>query len=288
MSFIDFASSLWTNFQNSSQLFPYLYKELDRKYNPNTKIRKLKESDADLETSLYGKVCIITGGSRGIGSEVVKVLLKKECHVITGSSSKSESEHIKRHDQLMADIPKGRGKLDIWHLDLKSMNSVSNFAKRFKQTGLPLNYFIANAGIMSQKNEKLTEDNFEGHLAVNYLSHCLLIDHFLDALHETAKTSRSESRIVLVSSAMHRVGTIKFNDPQLKATRATTYLAYGQSKLAQIMFANRMTRWLEETGNDWRQSITVNSLHPGICNTELLTHMPMVQELKPMAAQAFR
>ncbi|CAG2166949.1 unnamed protein product, partial [Oppiella nova] len=181
---------------------------------------------------------------RGIGAEVVKVLLKKDCHVITGSSSKSESERQKRHDLLVADIPEGKGKLDIWHLDLKSLDSVTHFAKRFKETGLPLNYFIANAGVMLESNQqKSLTDDLEEHLVVNYLSHCLLIDHFLDNMRESGKQSKRESRIVLVSSIAHRMANIRLKDINLKSKLLPPYFAYGRSKLALIMFANRMARW---------------------------------------------
>ena len=287
MSLQDKATDFWYNLKMSSLIIPYIYKELDRKYNRLSKIRKLEENDPDLPKNLKGKVCIITGGTRGLGAEVVKALLQKDCHVITGSSSLNESDRKKRYDEIRAEVPEAKGKLEIWALNLKSMDSVVEFADKFKEKNIPLNYLITNAGIM-MRPIKLTQDGFEEHLAVNYLSHSLLIDRLIDNLYETSKKTESESRIVLVSSVAHKVSYIKFNDFQLKEGGVPPLFAYGQSKLAQIMFTIRMHRWLKDRGEDWSKSITINSLHPGVCDTEILSHLPVMEELKPMAAQAFR
>ena len=229
----------------------------------------------------------MTGGTRGIGTEVVKVLLRKDCHVITGSSSTNSVDHQKSYDAIRAEVPEGCGKLEIWHLDLKSMDSVTEFTNRLKETKLSVSYFIANAGIFFRPIT-MTKDNFEEHFAVNYMSHCLLIDRLIDNLHETSRKSNTESRIVLVSSAAHRATTIQFNDLMLEKSRSSIVYAYNQSKLAMIMFCSRMNRWLKEKGEDWSNNITINCLHPGICNTEILSHMPLVDEIRPMAALAFR
>ncbi|XP_054159956.1 uncharacterized protein LOC128958166 [Oppia nitens] len=287
MDVMNYMSSYWTTMQSTWTLSPYVFKELDRKYNKNTKIRLLKETDSDLEADLTGKVCVITGGSRGLGVEVVKTLLRKGCHVITGSSKTSESERNKRYEQIMSEVnTDSRGRLDIWHLDLKSMDSVVKFAKQFEESKLSLNYFIANAGVVNT-TMKLTDDGFEDHIAVNYLSHCLLIDHFIDNMYRTAKQSGSESRIVMVSSGAHRAVS-NLNVIETNNTKNMPIIAYSISKLYQIMFTNRMTKWLANKGDDWRSRITFNSLHPGMCDTQLLDHFPMIEVLRPMAAQACR
>ncbi|XP_054159957.1 uncharacterized protein LOC128958167 [Oppia nitens] len=284
---MNYMSNYWTTIQNTLSLSSYVFKELDRKFNKNTKLRILKETDPDLESDLTGKVCVITGGTRGIGAEVVKILLRKGCHVITGSSKTSESERNKRYEQIMSEVnTDSRGRLDIWHLDLKSMDSVVKFTKQFEESKLSLNYFIANAGAVN-KNIKLTDDGFEEHIAVNYLSHCLLIDHFIDNMYRTAKQSDSESRIVMVSAGIHRMLT-NVNTIETNNTKNSLIVTYSTSKLYQIMFTNRMTKWLADRGDDWRSRITLNSLHPGMCDTTFLDHFPMVETLRPMAAQACR
>jgi len=126
-------------------------------------MRKLNENDDDLPQSLNGKVCITTGGTRGIGAEVVKALLRKDCHVITGSSSKNQKEIDQKYEKLMKDIPKGKGKLEIWNLDLISMSSVMQFVEKFKNSKLHLNYLIANAGVFLYE-QRYNEEGFELHL----------------------------------------------------------------------------------------------------------------------------
>ena len=249
MEFSGRGASFWHNLQLSAITFPYLRKELDRKYNPISKIRKLKENDPDLPESLTGKVCVMTGGTRGIGAEVVKVLLRKDCHVITASSSKNTSDHLKTHNAIRGGVPDERGKLEIWHMDLKSMDSVIEFTERLKESKLSVNYFIANAGI-SGYELTMTKDNFEQTFAVNYLSHCLLTDRLIDNMFETSKKCNSESRIVLVSSCFHRASKISFNDIMLQKSRTSTFSAYCHTKLALVMFCLRMDRWLKGKGED--------------------------------------
>jgi len=279
-------SNIWAQMQNYALLSPYFLKELDRKYNPLTTMRKLNENDDDLPQSLKGKVCLITGGTRGIGAEVVKALLRKDCYVITGSSSKSQKEIDQRHKNLMEGIPKGKGKLEIWNLDLFSMSSVVQFAVKFKNSKLHLNYFVANAGIFFQE-QKYNEEGFESHYAINYLSQCLLIYYLLPTLVETGRQPNSgESRIVLTSSGFHDAANIKFDDLQLK-TSYFRFFAYVQSKLAQVMFTYKLSRWLDNK-SDWGQMVKVHSLHPGICNTELASNIGFGSEMTPIIDSAVR
>lgn len=79
--------------------------------------------------------------SEGLGFEVAKTLLRKHCHVITGSSS-SEEKIEARYHKLMAEAPNTRGKLEIWPLDLASLDSVETFIARFKAREVPLNINI--------------------------------------------------------------------------------------------------------------------------------------------------
>lgn len=288
MIWSDAVINWWHNWRIITQTVPYLYHEYDRKYNPNTKTRKLNETDPDLSQDLTGKVCVITGGTRGLGAEVVKTLLKKNCHVITASSSADSAERQKRYDKLRAQVPEDKGKLEIWYMDLKRMDSVMAFVKKFKETKLGLNFLIANAGIMFRPIV-LTSDGFEEHFGVNYLSHCLLVDQLIDTLVTSGRQSSSESRIVLVSSAFHKLSFIHFNDLMFRRTRVSPNFAYGQSKLALIMFAIRLNRWIEARGSDWRRFITINSLHPGICDTQLLSHLPAIDSIvKPLFTQTIR
>ncbi len=260
--------------------FPLILKEWNRKYNFMTSIRKLNENDNDLPKSLSSKVCVITGGTRGIGAEVVKTLLRKDCHVIIGSSEENQQKIDKTFEKLMKDIPEGKGKLEIWSLNLLSMSSIMLFVQKFKNSKLGLNYLIGNAGI-GLTNFKLSEDGFESTFAINYLSHCLLIYNLLPIMVESGRQpNSSESRIVLTASGIHIAGNLRFNDLNLE-TLYSPYLAYGQSKLAIIMFTYKLSRWLNDK-SDWGQMVKVHTLNPGICKTDMLSSSQFVKVLNPI------
>lgn len=243
--------------------------ELNRKYGLLWKVRKLSPDDSDIPSSLEGKVCVITGGTRGIGLEVVKVLLKKSCYVITGSSA-NEQEIKKRHREILNELGDDiKGVLEIWPLDLSSMDSVRRFAAKIKLSSLKINYLICNGGVMFVPFQ-LTQDGFEMHFAINYLSHCLLTWLLLPNLCSAAKSSREKSRIIIVTSGLHRaIGKIRFRD--LQSTKFfSVYHAYAQSKLAEIMFAFKLHDYLGEINKS--NDVNVLVLHPGVCRTKLMSN----------------
>ncbi|XP_054161100.1 dehydrogenase/reductase SDR family member on chromosome X-like [Oppia nitens] len=281
LNFQKIAFITWTAIKTYLNGPYYSYLELNRNLQLFGNVRKLSVDDEDIVNDLNGKVCIITGGTRGIGLEVVKTLLKKGCHVITGSSADGQ-EIEKRHKAIVDQLSdQCTGQLDIWPLDLSSMDSVMQFIDKFKQSGLSVNYLICNGAVMFAPF-KLTADNFETHLAVNYLSHCLLIAQLVDSLAESAKQSGHKSRIVCVSSGAHRASTIRFQDIHCERL-FSIYHAYAQSKLAQIMFAYKFNEWLTKTtraadvtavtvsgGHQLSDFITIACLHPGVCRTDLM------------------
>lgn len=171
---------------------------------------KKRLTESDLAVDLAGKVAIITGGTRGIGFDVVKMFLSKGCHVITGSTA-SIDEIEKRQKDLLAIVSNrpSVAKLEIWPLDLSSMSSVQKFIDRFKERELHLNYLICNAGIFFIPYTK-TVDGFEKQFAVNYLSHSLMIYQLFPLLLETGKNSGDSSQIVNVSSSAHAYGFLRF------------------------------------------------------------------------------
>ncbi|CAG2161532.1 unnamed protein product [Oppiella nova] len=258
----------------------YSYIELNRNYGFFGKIRKLNVEDVDIPSSLEGKVCIITGGSRGIGMEVVKTLLRKGCHVITGSSASDEEIQRRRNsivDQLGDTM---RGRLDMWPLELSSMDSVLQFVRIFKDSSLKLHYLICNGAVMFAPFG-LTSDGFETHLAINYFSHCLLISHLIDNLVTSGRECGHKSRIVCVSSGAHRPASVRFNDLQSERLYST-YHAYAQSKLAQIMFVYKFHEWLLSR-HDMVGAVTITCLHPGVCRTDLMKEFNFFN-LRPIQA----
>ena len=113
----------------------------------------------------------------------------------------------------------------------------------------------------------LTGDNFECHMAINYLSHCLLILKMLPLLSKT--NSLVKSRIVVVSSGAHHASFgLRLHDLH-STTLYSGYHSYAQSKLALVMFTYRFNHWLQKQP-DLRSKITINCLHPGVCRTGLM------------------
>lgn len=271
-------------FQFYAVVMPYLIKEYQRKNVPNSGIRILNEYDSDILPSLEGKVAIITGGSRGLGVEVVRAFLRKGARVITTASSKDPKVAESRIGKITQGIPKGKGKLEIWHLDLMSMNSVMAFVDKFKrQNNTQLNYLIGNAGVMFPKF-KLSEDGFESQFSINYLGHVLLSYHLLPHLYQTARQTGDQSRLVLVSSCLHHIpAKIRFNDLQSLQVYSPHY-AYGLSKLSIMMFIYKLSRTLKMK-SDWGRYVKVFTLHPGLVDTDLLSTIEIMQQYPALANQ---
>ncbi|KAE9618291.1 hypothetical protein Lal_00047671 [Lupinus albus] len=219
-----------------------------------------------------GLTAVVTGASSGIGTETTRVLALRGAHVIMGVRNMNAAKDVK--EAILKEIPSA--KVDAMELDLGSMDSVKKFASEFKSSGLPLNILINNAGIMACPFA-LSKDNIELQFATNHIGHFLLTSLLLDTMKNTANTTKKEGRIVNVSSEAHRfpypegIRFDKINDQ----SSYNNWRAYGQSKLANILHANELTRRLKEDG----VNITANSLHPGAILTNLFRHNAAVNGL---------
>ncbi|KAL8193304.1 hypothetical protein R6Q57_026885 [Mikania cordata] len=208
---------------------------------------------------------IITGGAGGIGLETTRVLALRGAHVIIAARNTNAANKAK---QLILEN-NVNAKIDILELDLSSLKSVKAFADSFNALNLPLNILINNAGVMFCPYQ-LSQDGIEMQFATNHLGHFYLTNLLLDKMKETAATTGIEGRIVNLSSVAHlytyEQGIIfdKINDKDSYSDKK----AYGQSKLANILHANELSRRLKEEG----ANITVNSVHPGLIMTDLMRH----------------
>ncbi|PHT57710.1 Short-chain dehydrogenase TIC 32, chloroplastic [Capsicum baccatum] len=217
-----------------------------------------------------GLTAIVTGASSGIGAETTRVLAMRGVHVVMAVRNVKSGAEVK--DSILKEIP--QAKIDVMELDLGSMASVRKFAAEYNSTGYPLNILINNAGVMAPPF-MLSQDNIELQFATNHLGHFLLTNLLIQNLKDTAQASHKEGRIVNVSSMGHRftyregIRFDKINDKD----SYTAILAYGQSKLANILHANELARHFKEEGSE----ITANSLHPGAINTNLLRHQNLVE-----------
>ncbi|KAI3944763.1 hypothetical protein MKW92_033831 [Papaver armeniacum] len=216
-----------------------------------------------------GLTAIVTGASSGIGSETARVLAMRGVHVVMGVRNVAAGQDVK--ETILKE--NASAKVDVMELDLSSMASVRKFASEFKSSDLPLNLLINNAGVMACPF-MLSHDNIEMQFATNHLGHFLLTELLLDTMKNTAQKSSIEGRIVNVSSEGHRfaykegIRFDKINDQ----SEYNQIWAYGQSKLANILHANELTRRLKEDG----VQITANSLHPGSIITNLLRHHSII------------
>lgn len=219
-----------------------------------------------------GLTAIVTGGSSGIGVETCRVLALRGVHVVMAVRNLSAGAGVK--EAIMTEIP--NSKVDVMELDLSSMASVRKFAENFKESNLPLNILINNAGI-AMVPFTLSKDGIELQFATNYLGHFLLTNLLLENMGTTAHKSGKEGRIVIVSSMSHGYTYqegIRFDKINEKEGY-NSFLAYGQSKLANILHAYELSNYLKEQ----KINVIVNSLHPGGIATNILKHRSFVNAL---------
>ncbi|XP_051129338.1 short-chain dehydrogenase TIC 32, chloroplastic-like [Andrographis paniculata] len=219
-----------------------------------------------------GLTAIITGASSGLGVETARVLSLCGAHVIMAVRNVEAGKKVR--ESIIQKVP--NAKIDVMELDLSSLASVRKFASEYNSSNLPLNLLINNAGVMATPF-MLSQDNIEMQFATNHVGHFLLTNLLLDNMKKTAQESQKEGRIVNVSSEGHRfaysegIRFDKIND----SSSYTSFYAYGQSKLANILHANELARRLKEEG----ANITANSLHPGAIPTNLSRHNSVIDSL---------
>ncbi|MGB3775788.1 MAG: oxidoreductase, partial [Leeuwenhoekiella sp.] len=186
-------------------------------------------------------------------------LVKKEYMVLMACRDLEKAENAKQ--QLLKQV--GSAKLDILPLDLASLDSVRAFAENFLKNYNRLDLLINNAGVMIPPYKK-TIDGYELQFQANYLGHFLLTGLLLPLLIHT-----QNSRVVALSSKAHENAEIDFEDLQSEENYSR-WKAYGQSKLACLMFAKELNRRLQNI----EASTIALAAHPGISNTALFRYFP--------------
>lgn len=215
---------------------------------------------------------IITGGASGIGLETARVLALRKAHVVIAARNTAAANEAKQLILKEDDT----ARVDILKLDLSSIASIKDFAHNFIALNLPLNILINNAGIMFCPYQ-VSEDGIEMQFATNHIGHFLLTNLLLDTMKRTAKETGIEGRIVNLSSIAHQYtykGGIRFQKINDRASYSDKK-AYGQSKLANILHANELSRRFQEEG----LNITANSVHPGLIMTNLFKHSAVVMRI---------
>jgi NAD(P)-dependent dehydrogenase (short-subunit alcohol dehydrogenase family) len=205
-----------------------------------------------------GRQAIVTGANSGLGFETALALAARGAAVTLAVRDTVKGEDAAR--QIVARAPHAR--VDVRRLDLADLGSVDEFAWLWREANPDgVDLLINNAGIMAIPRRESAQ-GFEMQLATNHLGHFALTGRLIDAI-------RGEGRVVTVSSQAHRMGRIDFED--LMGERGYgPWRAYGQSKLANLLFMRGLAERLERAGS------TVDSVaaHPGYASTHLQAVAP--------------
>ena len=199
---------------------------------------------------LEGKICMVTGATSGIGAVTARALAQKGARVII------VARNVNRCENTVAEIIQTTGNHAVEYMlaDLSSQDEIHNLVRVYQDKYERLDVLVNNAGgFFMSRLESI--DGIEMTFALNHLNYFLLTNLLI----ETIKAS-APARIVNVSSAAHQNASIDFDDLQDKHNYSG-WQAYGQSKLANILFTYELARRLEGTG------VTVNALHPGFVAT---------------------
>ncbi len=207
---------------------------------------------ADDIPDLTGIRGVVTGANSGLGLQTTLQLARHGAEVTMACRSRERGAAALSvvRDELGPDAS-----VELSLLDLADLDSVRDFADRWQG---PLDLLVNNAGIMAVPYG-LTVDGFERQIGTNHLGPFALTGRLLPALREA-----SAARVVTVSSQAHRSGSIAFDDLQ-SARSYQRWLAYGQSKLANLLFTRELTRRLSRAG----ATVSAAAAHPGGADTNL-------------------
>ncbi|WP_067968220.1 oxidoreductase [Nocardiopsis trehalosi] len=194
--------------------------------------------------SMAGRTAVVTGANSGIGRVTARVLAERGARVLLA----------------VRDVDKGRaaaatmtGAVEVRRLDLADLSSIRTFARRLTE---PIDLLINNAGVSLPPMSR-TADGFESQFGTNHLGHFALTNLLLPQVRE---------RVVTVASLAHLIGAIDFTDLNWERRPYRGHAAYGQSKLANLLFTSELHRRLREAGSP----VVATAAHPGISATDLM------------------
>ncbi len=203
-----------------------------------------------------GQVCVVTGANSGIGYHTAKGLAEMGATVVMVVRNMDKGEKALEEIKQMT----GSSSVYLMHCDVSDMASVDRFTKAFKDRFMCLNVLINNAGAAFSKRQE-TEVGYEKTIATNYLGMFRLTHNLLPMLRDTAP-----SRVINISSGMHKTGKINFDDIMMEKNYASMK-QYANSKLIVTTYTNALARRLSGTG------VTANVVEPGFVATNLGRNM---------------
>jgi len=218
-----------------------------------------------------GRTILITGANSGLGLRSAEALSAKGARVLMACRNASKAATALEAVKAKATGPAP----EVVALDLSSLASVRECAEQVTSELPQLDVLMNNAGIMAVPKAK-TADGFESQMGTNHLGHFALTGRLLPCL-----LAASEPRVVTVSSNGHRIGRISFDDLFFDRARYSRWRAYGQTKLANLLFTSELQRRAVQHGT----ALTAAAAHPGYAATNL-TSGPAIGAalLKPFLA----
>ena len=218
---------------------------------------------------LTGYNVIVTGSNSGIGVETARAMAG------AGATVFMTVRDVEKARPVAEDIMKttGNEKIHIENLELDSLESVNSFVSRFMEKDLPLHILINNAGVMACPLT-YTRDGLEMQFGTNHIGHYALTTGLLPCLKSAATSSGRKSRVVNVSSTAHARSDFNFEDYNFKTREYDSWVSYGQSKTANILFSIGLT---QRYGNE---GVFSNAVMPGVIVTNLQRHNPELMKSK--------
>lgn len=212
---------------------------------------------------LTGRVAVVTGGYGGLGRETARALSAHGARVVIAGrdATRLAATRAELTAALHAAQRPGAGAIETLLLDLASLAAVRDAAAELAERHPAIHLLIDNAGVMACPRQS-TADGFEMQLGTNHLGHFLFTLCLVDPLRAAAP-----SRVVVLSSAGHRVSPILWDDPNFERSEYHNWTAYGQSKTANALFALELDRRHAAAG------VQAYAVHPGVILTELGRHM---------------
>jgi len=216
--------------------------------------------------SQSGRIAVVTGANSGLGYETALALAAAGGEVVIAARNAEKGQRAV--ERIRAAHP--RASVLFEALDLASLDSVADFARRMTARGGRIDLLVNNAGLAAPPRRTTTADGFELQFGTNYLGHFALTARLLPLLF-----GAREPRVVTVSSVVHKGGHIDFDDLQYERRRYSPANAYRQSKLANLLFAFELQR----SSNKGRWGLMSVAAHPGMARTELVANGPGLNSL---------
>ena len=221
-----------------------------------------------------GRVAVVTGASSGLGAAAAEMLAAKGADVVLAVRDQARGDAVRT--RILGRSPGARVRVSL--LDLADLGSVRAFASRIEGEVARVDVLLNNAGLGMQPRRGVTADGFERQFGTNHLGHFALTGLLLPAL-----LRAQAPRVVGIASLAHRRARIDFSD-LMGERRYRGGVAYGQSKLANLMFAFELDRRARAAGS----GLASVAAHPGIATTGFMAATQLPSAVQALAGLGMR